>query len=228
MKNKPNNDFCIDTLNGTLPKKNAIKYLGVMVDHKLTWEEHTRYVIQKLTKARRILAKLRHHAPQSILINVYYSIVYPHLYYGVTSWGNTAAKYTDRIQIEQNSIVKIITKLPFIKTKISPLYDKLNLLRLDDIYKLEVLKFMFGFKKKIPPNCFKDYFTIPSEIHKYPTRFACGDNWAVNFHCTKFTTQRSIKFTGCKLWNDLPSEFKSIQELSVKFFSKKIKTLMMK
>ena len=91
-------------------------------------------LFKKLIKARGILAKLTHHAPQSILINVYYSIVYPHLYYGVASWGNTAAKYTtDRNQIEQNSIVKIITKLPFIKTKISPLYDKLNLLRLDDI-----------------------------------------------------------------------------------------------
>ena len=79
---------------------------------------------------------------------MYCSIVYPHLYNGVTLWGNTAAKYTDRIQIEQNPIVKIITKKPFIKTKISPLYDKLNLLRLDDIYKLEVLKFMFSFKIK--------------------------------------------------------------------------------
>ena len=135
VKNKSNNDFCINTLNGTLPKKNAFKYLGVMVDHKLTWEEHTRYIVQKLTKAREILAKLRHHTPQCILTSVYYSIVYPHLYYGVTSWGNTAARYTDRIQIEQNSIVKIITKLPFIKTKISPLYDELNMLRLDDIYK---------------------------------------------------------------------------------------------
>ena len=68
---------------------------------------------------------------------MYYSIVYPQLYYGVTPWGNTAAKYTDHIQIEQNFIVKIITidKLPFIKTKISLLYDELNLLRLDDIYK---------------------------------------------------------------------------------------------
>ena len=107
MKNKSNNDFCIDTLNGTLPKKNAIKYLGVMVDHKLTWEEHTRYAVQKLTKARGILAKLRHHAPQSMLINVYYSIVYPHFYYGVTSWGNIAAKYTDRIQIEHIPLSKL-------------------------------------------------------------------------------------------------------------------------
>ena len=139
-----------------------------------------------------------------------------------------AAKYNDHIQTQQNSIVKIITKLPFIKTKISPLYDESNLLRLDDIYKLQVLKFMFSFKKKILPNCFNDYFTIPLEIHGYPTRFACDDNWAVNFCGTKSTTKRTVKFTGCKLWNDLPSELKSIRELSVKSFSKQIKTLMMK
>ena len=53
------------------------------------------------------------------------------------------AKYPHRIHIEQNYIVKVITKLPFVTTEIAPLYDKLGLLRLIDIYKLEVLKFMF-------------------------------------------------------------------------------------
>ena len=73
--------------------------------------------------------------------------LYPYLYYGVTSWGSAAAIYTHRIHIEQNYIVKVITKLPFVKTKIAPLYDQLDLLRLIDIYKLEVLKFMFSLKK---------------------------------------------------------------------------------
>ena len=108
--------------------------------------------------------------------------------------------------------------MPFVKTKIAPLYDQLDLLRLIDIYKLEVLKFMFSFKKNILPKCFNDYYTIPSEIHEYPTRFACNDNWAVNFGCIKSTTQRSIKFTGCKLWNELLSEIKSTNESSLKSF----------
>ena len=36
VKNKSNNNFCINTLNGMLPKKNAIKHLRIMLDHKLT------------------------------------------------------------------------------------------------------------------------------------------------------------------------------------------------
>ena len=82
-------------------------------------------------------------------------IVYPCLYYGVTLWGSAAAKYTHCIQIEQNYIVKVITKLPFVKTKLAQLYDQLDLLRLIDICKLEVLKFMFSLKK-ILPKCFND------------------------------------------------------------------------
>ena len=138
--------------NGPLPNKSAVKYLSVIIDHRLTWKEHTRHVVQKLSTAKGILSKLRHHAPQSVLLNVYYSIVYLYLYYGVTSWGSAAAKYTHRIQIKQNYIVKVITKLPFVKTKIAPLYDQLDLLRLIEIYKLEVLKFMFSLKKKFFQN----------------------------------------------------------------------------
>ena len=52
-----------------------IKYLSVIIDHRLTWEEHARHVLQKLFTAKGILSKLRHHAHQSVLLNVYYSIV---------------------------------------------------------------------------------------------------------------------------------------------------------
>ena len=79
LKNLSNYDFCINIPNGPLPNKSAVKYLGVIIDHRLIWEEHMRNV-QKLSTARGILSKLRHHASQSVLLNVYYSIVYSYLY----------------------------------------------------------------------------------------------------------------------------------------------------
>ena len=70
---------------GPLPNKSAVKYLGVIIDHRLTWEEHTQHVVQKLSTARGILSKLRHHARQSVPLNVYYSIVYPYPTYIMVS-----------------------------------------------------------------------------------------------------------------------------------------------
>ena len=83
-----NDNFQINTQYRAILPKNAIRYLGVILDHKLTWKDHTRLVVKKLYMARRILSKLRRHAPQSVLKCFYYSLVYPYLYYGVTSWGN--------------------------------------------------------------------------------------------------------------------------------------------
>ena len=70
--------------------------------------------------------KLRHYVPVAALRNTYFGIVYSYLQYGVTSWGNAASKYTTRIQIQQNYIVKILTKTPFFRKKLLPIYSNLN------------------------------------------------------------------------------------------------------
>ena len=62
-----NDNFQSNTQNRAILPKNAIRYLGVVLDHKLTWKDHTRLVVEKLYMARGILSKLRRHAPQSVL-----------------------------------------------------------------------------------------------------------------------------------------------------------------
>ena len=95
MKNKINCDdnFCVNTNNGPITPQSVIKYLGGFVDHKLTWKNHIQYVEEKLCRARGILSKLRYYASLSVLRSVYFGIAYPHLHYGITSWGNSASKY---------------------------------------------------------------------------------------------------------------------------------------
>ena len=44
LENLSNYDFCINTPNGSLPNKSAVEYLGVIIDHRLTWKEHARHV----------------------------------------------------------------------------------------------------------------------------------------------------------------------------------------
>ena len=177
--------------------------------------------------ARGILSKLRRHSPQSVLKCVYYSLVYPYLYYGVTCWGNTATKYTKTIQIQQNYFSKIINNSTSFKTKLMPIYQQLNLMNLCNIYKLEILKFMFKYKNKTFPNCFKNYFVSPSETHNYPTTFACDDNWAAAFQHKKSTLKRSIQCNGYKIWNELPLEIKGLHRKSYFIFLKIVKNFIL-
>ena len=187
------------------------KYLEVCVDKRLSWQHHIQSLVKKLTTARGIISKLRHYAPPPILRNVYFSIAYSDLQYGIATWGNSAAKFVNKIQVQQNCIVKTITKTSFFETKLSPLYDELKLLKLNNIYKLEVSKLMYKFRSKSLPICFNEYFVLPSKVHSYSTRFVTGENYFLT-HFNKSNSQRSIRYQGPKIWNELPADIRNIAQ----------------
>ena len=55
-----NDNFQINTQN----RASFPKMLSVILDYKLTWKDHKRFVVEKLYMARGILSKLQRHAPQ--------------------------------------------------------------------------------------------------------------------------------------------------------------------
>ena len=69
----------------------SIKYLGIMFDSHLKWKEHVKLVSNKVKRGIGIISKTRLFVSQSILllINLYYTLIYSFLNYGITTWGNT-------------------------------------------------------------------------------------------------------------------------------------------
>ena len=58
------------------------------------------------------------------------------------------------------------------RSKLDPLYKYLNLLKVDDIYKLEIGKIVHKMRAGNPPDNFKQLFTPLNQIHSYATRSA--------------------------------------------------------
>jgi len=56
------------------------------------------------------------------------------------------------------------------RSKLDPLYKYLSLLKVDDIYKLEIGKIMHEMHAGNPPDNFKQLFTPLNQIHSYATR----------------------------------------------------------
>jgi len=54
-------------------------------------------------------------------------------------------QYLKKIEDQQNQIVKIITETHLFLSNVTPIYEQLNFLRLENIFKFEVLKFIFNF-----------------------------------------------------------------------------------
>ena len=81
--------------NKDIKEMKSIKYLGVYIDCHLKWKEHILEVSKKLARGIGILLKLRHFVNLASLVQVYYSIIYSFLTYGIIVWGNT---YSSNLQ----------------------------------------------------------------------------------------------------------------------------------
>lgn len=216
--NRSENKFKI-MINGTeIEQVKEIRYLGVYLDNKLSWKRHIDYIVTKLSSATGVIYKLKDYVPMKQLISVYHSIVGSHLQYGIVNWGNAAAIHLNKLLVAQNRTIRAITNRNKIKTKLLPLYDKLGLLRIDSLYKLEVTKFMYKFLNNNLPEPFSDYYHKVSSVHSLNTRRSASNS----FYLPRFKrkgTQNSIKYTGIKIWEELPTEIKlKINDVKPKTF----------
>ena len=59
----------------------SLKYLGVELDQELNFLPHLTKIENKLSQNVGIINKLKHYLPNSALLMLYYSIVYPHILY---------------------------------------------------------------------------------------------------------------------------------------------------
>jgi len=76
--------FKVIVNNHSISPEDKLKYLGVLLDNKLSWKPHVQKVKTQLSRACGVLTKLKHYATQSVLKVVYNSLTHPHLnyYYG--------------------------------------------------------------------------------------------------------------------------------------------------
>ena len=87
---------------------------------------------------------------------LYYTLVYPYLYYGNIVWGCTYEANLRRLIILQKRVVRFITKSTF-DAHTAPNFHKHKLLSLSNIYKLQAELFMFSTHNKLLPEKFQVY-----------------------------------------------------------------------
>ena len=84
---------------------------------------------------------------------------------------------------------------------------------------------MYKFKINVLPECFTNYYTRNSSVYGYLTRSVKNDLYHA-IRVNKTQTHQSIKISGVKIWNDLPSEIRFLSKLGCKVFVKRVKTML--
>jgi hypothetical protein len=198
-----NCDINLTIADKCISRSKSVKFLGVFMDDKLKWDVHIHSVKQKLNKAFFAINKAKTILPRKHLISLYYTLVYPYLTYGITLWGASFKKYIDKLAIMQKKIIRIISGSPF-NAHTEPIFKRMNLLKLHDIYKLQISKYVLSYLLNSLPPSLNTLFTISNTTHSHNTRHS----YDLKLKMTKVRTViafKSIIKMGPEVWNDIPA-----------------------
>ena len=72
-----------------IQRENCVKFLGVLLDANMSWKYHINELLKKLSGTLGLFYKIRYYVPLEILKQLYYSLFYSFVSYGITVWGLT-------------------------------------------------------------------------------------------------------------------------------------------
>ena len=72
------------------------------------WSHHISHFASKISNIIDIISKLRHFIPTNTLLNIYRSLILPHMTYGIVVWGQAAKVHLDKILKLQKRALRLI------------------------------------------------------------------------------------------------------------------------
>ena len=134
-----------------------IKFLGIYLDKKLTWEPHANYICRKVSKNIYLLRNLTYNVSRKILINAYHGLIHSVISYAILIWGHSPA--SGKIFATQRKAIRIIAGLNF-RDDCRMKFTRLSILTLPCVY---ILQCLFYIKEN------EANFTKHRQNHKYST-----------------------------------------------------------
>ena len=137
-----------------------------------------KYSKKRITKSFFTINKAKHVLNKKHLTILYYSLVHSYLTYGIILWGSAKDTHVSKLIITQ----KKITGAPN-DAHSEPLFKLLNILKLIDLYKLYISKYMFSFINNLLPCPILKLFTLTQDTHDHGTQHSKVENKIRGLRC---------------------------------------------
>ena len=221
-------------LNGCkIPQVSKTKFLGVIIDDKLTWEDHITHIENKLKSCLAVVKRVVPFVPKGQYNNIYHSLFLSHLTYGISAWGGVPKYKLDKIFSIQKRCIRLLFGVQFsydhseyyetcarvriydkhCKTKdyclehTKPLFTEYKLLTVHNLYLKHMLIETFKILKYRSPH------GLYSEIRTKESKYKAGVLLSrPNFKLK--SSKHNYLFKSSILWNDIANEVFETNELN--------------
>ena len=151
--------------NCKLKRVTEFNFLGIVFDEHLNWNLHSQKIANKISRTIGLICRLKRILPQNTLRLIYTSLILPHLQYGLLNWGFNR----NRINKLQKRAMRNMTCSRY-NAHTTPIFNELKLLKLEDIFKISLLKFHFKYENNLLPSYFTNIFLPENVQHGHNTR----------------------------------------------------------
>ena len=142
-----------------IKRVSKIKFLGVLIDEKLSWEAHVKSLTKKLASCTGSINQIAASIPKNLHMNLYHTLFESYITYGITVWGSMPDSKLNKLFNAQKKIMRVLfgdrekfldkyrtcsrarpypeQKLLsafYIKEHSKPLFNKNNILNLKNLY----------------------------------------------------------------------------------------------
>lgn len=117
----------------TLERVACTKYLGVIVDQRLSWHPHIEYINSRIRKLVWIFKSLRHVASKMLLNQIYVSLAQSVITYCISVWGGASKTKFLEIERGQRCLIKVMYFKPY-RFPTKELYELCELLSVRKLY----------------------------------------------------------------------------------------------
>ena len=138
-----------------IEETSSIKFLGVMLDGHISWNDHIKTVENKLAKNIGLLNRASYFLNEHSLKTIYFSYIHSYLNYANIAWAST---YVTKLK-KKNLLQKRAVRFVFNEDRLShsrPLLRKINALNVYQINLYQHLNFMHKFNNQETPRIFND------------------------------------------------------------------------
>lgn len=215
-KNKKIQDFPPLTLNNQAIKRtNQEKYLGLVLDHQLTWKPHLIKIKSKLSSLTGALRGIVRCLPLQVRYTIYNSLVKPHIDYLIEIWGTSYKTNLKLLQIAQNKLVKTLFHYDYM-TPTDKIYKETKLLNIPQTY---IYNTCVLIRKILNKDIHTQIvFTKKHQIQQKRLRNAND----INLYSPRTNYgKKNLMHEGAQIYNKLPRDIK--ESKSLKTFKKLLK-----
>ena len=213
-RNKHCGDIKIE--NEIIEKVESVKYLGVVIDNRLNFNNHLEMIIKKVSAKFGIMFRLRKTLSFYAKILLYQALVEPHFNYCATILFLGNQEKLNELQVLQNKFMRLILNCD-IMTRTNHMAKSLGWLTVQNRIKLNVNMFIHKIKNDMLPDYLRSYLIFGNDIHSYNTR---GNREIQIVSASLSLTYNSIFSRGITIYNSLPIEIKN--ETRIHIFKKNL------